>query len=244
MSAENLNTKQAREEIRFTINIAVDKTTHVAESIASYNIADSGASNSENTIFVTALEEKLPQIMNFVKSNTSPKSDFASLIAAIASNLRTISAEKWIFDTGASNHMTSHFSWLTEKDRLKHVATVELLKGNITNITHVGNYILNNEIELKGTLCVPEFKFNILSISKLTTNMKCYVTFFFFLTQWSLRTFAVGRYWWLVMKMLLFTFWKIRVRTVVYLNIKRLPYLLKIIQLMLLLDIGVWVTLL
>lgn len=179
VSAENLNTKQAREEIRLTINIAVDKTTHVAESIASYNIADSGASNSENTIFVTALEEKLSQIMNFVKSNTSPKSDFASLTAAIASNLRTIYAEKWIFDTGASNHMTSHFSWLTEKDRLKHVATVELLKGNITNITHVGNYILNNEIELKGTLCVPEFKFNILSISKLTTNMKCYVTFFF-----------------------------------------------------------------
>jgi len=43
---------------------------------------------------------------------------------------------------------------------------------------NTGNVSFNSHLKLNTVLCVPSFNLNLMSISKLTNDMKCYVTFY------------------------------------------------------------------
>ena len=43
---------------------------------------------------------------------------------------------------------------------------------------NTGNVSFNPHLKLNNVLCVPSFNLNLMSISKLTNDMKCYVTFY------------------------------------------------------------------
>ena len=55
---------------------------------------------------------------------------------------------------------------------------VELLNVGKTNIDSIGSVKLSNDMTLKYVLYVPDFKVNLLSISKLTHALGCNVTFY------------------------------------------------------------------
>lgn len=50
--------------------------------------------------------------------------------------------------------------------------------SNALEIACVGRYKLDNGNTITNVLCIPEFKHNLLSVSKLTRDLKCVVTFF------------------------------------------------------------------
>jgi len=50
--------------------------------------------------------------------------------------------------------------------------------GNITSITAIGNIKLIHDLVLNDTLVVPDFKFNLLSVSKLTRDNNCVAVFY------------------------------------------------------------------
>lgn len=60
-----------------------------------------------------------------------------------------------------------------------------MANGNSTTISHIGNYQLSESDIIKNVLCVPTFKFNLLSVSKLTKELQCCAMFFldFYLFQ-------------------------------------------------------------
>jgi len=82
---------------------------------------------------------------------------------------------EWIIDLGASDHMTSSFSSFHNTQLLNQPCPISLPNGDIVSITHTG--ILR--ISLPNVLYVPSFKFNLLSINKLTSTLN-YVAIFFF----------------------------------------------------------------
>ncbi|OIT26387.1 hypothetical protein A4A49_38845 [Nicotiana attenuata] len=55
---------------------------------------------------------------------------------------------------------------------------VQLPKGEAAAITQIGNCQLTGGDLLENVLCVPEFKFNLLSVSKLTKSLNYYDTLF------------------------------------------------------------------
>ncbi|OIT33509.1 hypothetical protein A4A49_23029 [Nicotiana attenuata] len=85
---------------------------------------------------------------------------------------------KWILDTGATNHMTGDKSLLKNETLVGNSGQVQLPTGDSAPISHMGECQLTGGDVLKDVLCVPAFKFNLISVSKVTEDLKCSVTFF------------------------------------------------------------------
>ena len=83
----------------------------------------------------------------------------------------------WVLDTGATDHMTSLSSCLSRVNSSGLNCCIKLSNGGQVPITHVGDVKLCNDLTLQKTLVVPEFKYNLLSISKLCKDSNCIAIF-------------------------------------------------------------------
>ena len=83
----------------------------------------------------------------------------------------------WIIDTGASDHMCYNKDLFSSLQSLLKPSTVTLPDGKCVSVTHVGTVVLSEALTLQGVLYVPSFKYNLLSISKLTSQTNGYVIF-------------------------------------------------------------------
>lgn len=82
----------------------------------------------------------------------------------------------WILDSGATDHMVCSPDLLTRsKPTTNH--TVELPNGSFAKVTHVGQTIFSPNFILDNVLCVPPFRLNLISISKLTSDSFCITVF-------------------------------------------------------------------
>ncbi|GJR80268.1 retrovirus-related pol polyprotein from transposon TNT 1-94 [Tanacetum coccineum] len=84
----------------------------------------------------------------------------------------------WIFDTGATDHITPILQNLINAIKLLFSPKINLPNGITSAITHTGTVKLNTNLVLKDTLVVPSFKFSLLSVPKLTKDSNCFVTFY------------------------------------------------------------------
>ncbi|KAH0706360.1 hypothetical protein KY289_011436 [Solanum tuberosum] len=89
-------------------------------------------------------------------------------------------SQVWIVDTGATNHMVSSLDMMVEDSvsKLAEVKLVYLLNGTTTQVSHVGSCALSARSLVTNALHVPDFKYNMLSISQLTKELGCSITFF------------------------------------------------------------------
>ncbi|CAL8151589.1 unnamed protein product [Prunus armeniaca] len=102
----------------------------------------------------------------------------------------------WIIDSGATDHITSSPHLLTN---VKHstMPPVKLPSGDQAPITATGTLPINSYLFLKDVLGVPTFKVDLMSVSKITEDLTCSVTFF---PQWCVlldlatrRTIGLGK---------------------------------------------------
>jgi len=86
---------------------------------------------------------------------------------------------KWIVDTGATDHMVSNSKMISNpKEKSKSIrGKVHLPNGDSLAISCVGNSELDQGI-ISNVLCIPGFKYNLLSVSKLTRELNCCMLFF------------------------------------------------------------------
>ncbi|XP_075084737.1 uncharacterized protein LOC107819354 [Nicotiana tabacum] len=103
----------------------------------------------------------------------------------------------WIMDTGATNHMISNNQLLLNGIEIGSSGQVQMPTGETARITHVRDCDMPGGELLKDVLCVPNFKFNLLSVSKVTKDLNCcavfYPDFFVFQELFSGRLKAIGR---------------------------------------------------
>lgn len=55
---------------------------------------------------------------------------------------------------------------------------VQLPTGDLASVTHIGTSQLTGGDILQHVLCVPAFRFNLLSMSKVTKELNCFMGFF------------------------------------------------------------------
>ncbi|OIT04807.1 hypothetical protein A4A49_65077, partial [Nicotiana attenuata] len=86
----------------------------------------------------------------------------------------------WIIDTGASHHVTPHKEVLDNIRKIENQnnSAVQVPTGGKCHVEHTGNVKMLDELILKDVLHVPDFKFNLMSVSKLTKELSCCVAFF------------------------------------------------------------------
>ena len=86
--------------------------------------------------------------------------------------------DSWIIDSGAIDHMTS-------KSQLFHTYTpspsnkkIAVGNGSLATIAGFGDIYITPTLILKNVLHVPKLLANLVSIQKLTHDLKCYAIFF------------------------------------------------------------------
>ncbi|CAH9127240.1 unnamed protein product [Cuscuta epithymum] len=82
----------------------------------------------------------------------------------------------WILDTGASDHMISDFCLYTSNTKSISI-NIQLPTGNFIQATHIGDITLNDNLTLHNVLYVPNFSFNLISVSSLALHENISVHF-------------------------------------------------------------------
>ena len=89
----------------------------------------------------------------------------------------SLSKDTWIIDTGAYNHMCCDRSLMHDIHSIAHSFHVALPNNHVILVTHAGSVRLGSYLVLHEVLFIPNFKCNLLSISKLTSELHCKVVF-------------------------------------------------------------------
>ncbi|GJY85560.1 putative RNA-directed DNA polymerase [Tanacetum coccineum] len=85
---------------------------------------------------------------------------------------------KWIFDSGTTEHITHNDSLLKNKRKRGYEQPVTIPNGEAVPVEGRGECALPSGAIIKDVLHVPKFKCNLLSVSRLSKELQCAVTFF------------------------------------------------------------------
>lgn len=94
---------------------------------------------------------------------------YATLIKKIATS--------WILDSGASDHVSSSFLNLFNYYQQITPTIVRLPKGQQVIATHLGTFQIFYSLSLFNVLYLPNFNFNLISISKLISSLNSKLIF-------------------------------------------------------------------
>ena len=87
------------------------------------------------------------------------------------------SYDKWIVDSGASDHMTSFTIKFMNYKPCKESIGIVVANGSMCKAAGRGD-MKSSGLKLNSVLYVPNLKCNLLSVSKITNDLNCSVTFF------------------------------------------------------------------
>lgn len=82
----------------------------------------------------------------------------------------------WILDTGATTHMSCRNYWLTNMNN--NTSKVHLPNGDCSILKVVGDYGVFEIKTLSNVLYLPDFKYNLMFVGKLTKELSFFDTFF------------------------------------------------------------------
>jgi len=80
-------------------------------------------------------------------------------------------------DSGASDHMVFDKTLLHNIRPLKNLILITLPNGNKIKVSQVGDLQIGRNLMLHHALFVPHFQFNLLSVKRLSEQLKCQVIF-------------------------------------------------------------------
>ena len=85
--------------------------------------------------------------------------------------LTSFKSGDWIIDSGASDHITPHLHLLSSIQQLKFPNFITMLNGKQSRIAHIGLVHLTPTLLPSNVLHVPDFQYNLLSVSKLCNQL-------------------------------------------------------------------------
>ena len=88
------------------------------------------------------------------------------------------SSSTWVIDSGATGHMTSNSSLFTTFQSHPYTSNVILAQGSTSCV--LGSWTIHSTslLTLTSVLSLPQFSFNLISVSKLTHTLNCSISFF------------------------------------------------------------------
>jgi len=148
-------------------NIATQGISHVSTM----------SSSNDKSVFVSADEfARFTQYQASLKSNPSTIDESGKPTTCLVS-----SSSKWVIDSGATDHMTGDkgiLSLFKPYKNLQNLPSVTLADGSTTSVIGSGTISPTSSLSLSSVLCLPNFSFNLLSVSQITKSLNCCVLFF------------------------------------------------------------------
>ncbi|OIS95707.1 hypothetical protein A4A49_58565, partial [Nicotiana attenuata] len=121
------------------------------------------------------------QYKQLVKLLSKPATlECSTNMTGIISLLANVGMCDWVIDTGATHDVTYSKDILSSVRKIEDQERneVQLPTGNKAQITHTREASVLGNKTVKNVLYVPYFKFNMLSVLKITRDLNCLVTFF------------------------------------------------------------------
>lgn len=134
-----------------------------------------------NELTVQQLEQLLRSLPNSRGKNIPSDDKMEHNFAGFAgmTNLSNANVDaRWIIDLGSSDHMTCDDKFFENAKMAKGRMRINLPNGECSKITKYGTMRLKNGLTLENVLVVPEFKYKLFSVNKLTNSGKCKVNFY------------------------------------------------------------------
>ena len=106
--------------------------------------------------------------------------------------LHRVYDDSWIIDFGATNYMTSKsqlFNTYTPNPSNKKIVVVN---GSLATVAGFGDIYITPTLFLKNVLHVPKLSANLVSIQKLTHDLKCYAIFFLLIVFFKNKAWGGG----------------------------------------------------
>ena len=89
-----------------------------------------------------------------------------------------LSSSTLVIDSGATDHMTGNSNLFTTFQSHPSTSTVILAYGSISCVLESGTIHLSLIFTLTFVVSLPQFFFNLISMSKLTRTLNCSISFF------------------------------------------------------------------
>lgn len=102
-------------------------------------------------------------------------------ISGIATCLLShVEQQEWVVDSGVTHHIVSNNNMFFIRSKLARVGEdkVNMPNGAKVDISHSGEALVLQNKTVKYVLFVPDFKPNLLSVSKVTRQLSCFVSFY------------------------------------------------------------------
>ena len=138
-------------ESSFTPSISVDQYNYLME------VLKNQAPDSSITSGITDLE-------------TNYQANLAGIVS-----LFSCSNSQWIIDSGATDHICNNLNSFS--DFKSFTGSIIIPNGKRVHIHHIGTIILNSNITLHNVLHAPDFHFNLLSVTKLCSDLSSTIYF-------------------------------------------------------------------
>ena len=111
------------------------------------------------------------------------RSPFAPITAIAESGnpnkcLVSSSSFEWVIDSEAIDHMTGNSSLFSTFQSQPSPSIVTIADGSQSCVLGSGTIVPTLSNPLTLVLSLPNFSFNLMSVSKLTRTLKCYISFF------------------------------------------------------------------
>ncbi|CAN0862338.1 hypothetical protein LINGRAHAP2_LOCUS8445 [Linum grandiflorum] len=157
----------------------LSRTSSVSDSSESLGVQSSMTPPSLSPDELARLRQILSQEFN------GPTSVHANIAATSSSSINpgnfalsslVFRPDEWIIDTGASNHICRSLTMFASYSPILPVP-ITLPDSSRMSATHAGTVCLGHGLQLRHVLYVPGFHFNLLSVSRLTTDMGVSVVF-------------------------------------------------------------------
>ncbi|XP_016205051.1 uncharacterized protein LOC107645516 [Arachis ipaensis] len=118
-----------------------------------------------------------PQVTNQVQSttNNTPLIQGNTVILKYSSNISTfvtVKSHLWVIDTGATDHVTFNLDDFQSYQEISPMI-VRMPDGSHTTSSIIGTIRFSNQLYLSNVLFIPNFDFKLISVSKLTSKLKC-----------------------------------------------------------------------
>ena len=150
--------------------------------------ANANAVNVENEVQENVTDDSSPSfnftaeqcqsllalIQPFANNIAPARANFASINQNTASTSQqgTTDVGHWILDSGATNHICHSLHYFTSYKMINPI-NVHLPNGSQLTCSYFGTIHFNNLLYLHNVLYIPEFSFNLISVTKLTKSLNC-----------------------------------------------------------------------
>ncbi|KAL0438874.1 UNVERIFIED_CONTAM: Retrovirus-related Pol polyprotein from transposon RE1 [Sesamum latifolium] len=140
------------------------------------SVSDFGEAMKQVNELLKLMKGQLPQTqLDPLQVNFAQGDDFAGTSTLHNTSIKDFGS--WIVDTGATNHMCADSSLLVQHSSPTLHSSVHLPDGSSQPVKYVGAVYLHDSVVLTDVLCIPTFKYNLLSLQKLCSSASIFISF-------------------------------------------------------------------